>query len=351
MGERKGYVSPLENILKKDVWGKYTKDIKALKKWPYWSLFTKVLSSLNRDALFKSPVHGVGHIERTMLHGAMASMDNGLDFEDTRLLLTCCAYHDTGRVSDWQDASHGRNSAFKLHDLTGADGDDLQMMMAATEAHSRHDADLDRILSSYPVQSMPRCRELALFLKDCDGLDRVRLSDLDAGYLRHPAAAKRVDFAKFLFSLYTKEQELLGMETAKPIDYFHIQLVKNTRDSVNSELSRGKCASETVLSRLGVLMDTDISGLCPSLSCRHGLENNLCGAYTGACAFVDIISGQDGSPRRREFAEQFLKQYKSDVCRNLRPSGIDENDSAHTCAALILDVILFTYKFLNGEGR
>lgn len=350
MKDCKSYVSPLENILKLDVWGKYTKDIRALKRWRYWAMFEKALSGLNREALFQSPVHGVGHIERTMLHGAMAAMDNGLDSHDTRLLLTVCAYHDTGRVSDWLDDAHGRNSAFKLHGLTGAEGDDLQMMMAAVEAHSRNDADMDEILSGYSVESMARCRELALLLKDCDGLDRVRLSDLDTRYLRHPAAVKRADFAKFLFETYTKEQERLGMETAKPMDYFHIQLVKDVRIRVHDELLRGKCASEIVTAQLGALFQTDTAGLHPARSCQSGLEENLCGAYTGACAFVELILPQEGGPRRREFTAEFLKQYRSNVCRELRPSGIGESDPVHTCAALILDVILFTYKFLNGES-
>lgn len=36
-------------------------------------------------------------------------------------------------------------------------------------------------------------------LKDADGLDRVRLRDLDPGYLRHPRAVAMVLFAERLF--------------------------------------------------------------------------------------------------------------------------------------------------------
>ena len=36
-------------------------------------------------------------------------------------------------------------------------------------------------------------------LKDADGLDRVRLGDLDPRYLRHPESKGMVDFAQTLF--------------------------------------------------------------------------------------------------------------------------------------------------------
>jgi len=37
--------------------------------------------------------------------------------------------------------------------------------------------------------------ELTALLKDADGLDRVRINDLDPGYLRHPAAVAMVPLA------------------------------------------------------------------------------------------------------------------------------------------------------------
>lgn len=344
--------SPLENLLKGDVWGEYTKDISALKSWKYWDMFSKMLRDLKREVLFTSPVHGVGHIERTMLHGAMAAMDNSLSWHETKLLLTVCAYHDTGRLSDWLDDSHGKNSAYKLHSITGDEGDNLNMMMAAMEAHSRNDKDMDLILSGYDVCDMEKCRELALYLKDCDGLDRVRLADLDERYLRHSAAVKRVGFAKYLFEIYTEEQKRLGMETAKPIDYFHRNLVKDTRDKVQKLLGGGMNAREIVVSQLGELLDVDISHIQKGQSCKKELTDNICGAYSGAAAFVDAYLTEENesvSNRKREYTELFVKQYKSNICSKMRPSGINDGDSVYTCAALILDVILFTYKYLCGE--
>ena len=40
---------------------------------------------------------------------------------------------------------------------------------------------------------------LTALLKDADGLDRVRLGDLDARYLRHPEARQMTRFAQVLF--------------------------------------------------------------------------------------------------------------------------------------------------------
>jgi hypothetical protein len=40
---------------------------------------------------------------------------------------------------------------------------------------------------------------LICLLKDADGLDRVRLGDLDTSYLRHPEAREMADFAERLY--------------------------------------------------------------------------------------------------------------------------------------------------------
>jgi hypothetical protein len=40
---------------------------------------------------------------------------------------------------------------------------------------------------------------LVALLKDADGLDRVRLGDVDPSYLRHPESHNMIDFAETLF--------------------------------------------------------------------------------------------------------------------------------------------------------
>ncbi len=336
-------ISPMLNILSKDVWENYTSDIAQLKAWRYYGMFESFLKNLNREALFQSPVHGEGHIERTMLHGAFAAMDNELSKEDTQLLLTMCSYHDTGRLSDWLDDAHGLSSTYKLSKLTDLTGDDLEIMKAGIEAHSRADKDMEIVLSGYAVSDIDRTRRLAKFLKDCDGLDRVRLSDLDTKFLRNESAVKRAEFSKFMFDVYTAELEALGWDTGKKKDYFDRELVTGVRDAVQEKLLNGMCAYDIVTSELGRLLETDISNVDEYTSCIS--EKELCGCYKGAVGFLRMYLTDD--KRIAIFSENFLKQYKSNVCGVLRPAGIRENDPVHICAALILDTVLFTYRFLT----
>ena len=336
-------ISPMLNVLNSDVWEEFTDDIAMLKVWEYYGVFEDFLKRLKRDALFQSPVHGEGHIERTMLHGAMAAMDNGFGYEDTCLLLTMCSYHDTGRLSDWLDDAHGLSSTFKLPDLTDFDGELLEIMKAGIEAHSRADKDMDEILKSYNVSDFGRTQKLARFLKDCDGLDRVRLSDLDTKFLRNESSVKRAGFSKFMFDVYTAELERLGRDTGKKREYFDRELVTGVRDAVQGKLFAGKCAYEIVVSELLRLLEKDFSNIAYEVSCVY--EKSLCGCYNGACAFLASYYGDD--KRVRDFSEKFLKQYKSNFCNALRPAGIRENDPAHICAALILDTVLFTYRYIT----
>jgi len=338
-------VSPMMNILSKDVWGDFTCDIDALKSWRFYGIFESFLKNLKREALFQSPVHGEGHIERTMLHGAFAAMDNDLSEEDTHLLLTMCSYHDTGRLSDWLDDAHGLSSTFKLPNLTQYTGEYLEMMKAGIEAHSRADKDMDEILAQYAVTDMDRTRRLAKFLKDSDGLDRVRISDLDTKFLRNEAAVKRAEFSKFMFDVYTKELEALGRDTGKKRDYFEKELVTGVRDAVHNSLLAGKCAYDIVITELCRLLDTDIT-VPDYASCNN--SDSVCGCYLGCMAFLREYLEND-TQRLNEFSDSFLKQYKSNKCGVLRPAGIRENDPVHICAALILDTALFAYRFVTAE--
>ncbi len=216
--------SILQQILADNEWEIFQPLMDRVQQWPYWTDFMDRLAALNREALYVSPVHGEGHIERTMLHGAFCAMEDELSRADTLLLLDACAYHDVGRINDWVDAEHGHRSAQRLGSLTGRSGQELTMLMAAVDAHSRNDNVLEETLTSYAPEDYPRTLLLAQLLKDADGLDRVRIHDLDTRYLRRPASAGRADFALYLFSkyqLYYAKQlpyfnrSALGMQLAK----------------------------------------------------------------------------------------------------------------------------------------
>lgn len=194
--------SPLLTLIEQNDWGKYQPMMDRLAQWQFWPLFLEKLRNLNRDALYESPIHGPGHIERTMLHGAFCAMEEPLCQTGTELLLECCAYHDTGRINDWVDDEHGFRAAQKLEALTGRTGEELQMTMAAVDAHSRSEAMLLPTLEKYGLAASPRALTLAQLLKDSDGLDRVRIWDLDVRYLRREESKKREDFAQYLYERY-----------------------------------------------------------------------------------------------------------------------------------------------------
>ena len=98
-------------------------------------------------------------------------------------------------------------------ELTGRDGEELKMMMAAVDAHSRPERDLEPTLRRYGVADWARSLRLAQLLKDADGLDRVRIWDLDVRHLRREASRAREDFAEYLFEVYQREA---GESTTPP---------------------------------------------------------------------------------------------------------------------------------------
>ncbi|MCD8144751.1 MAG: hypothetical protein LUD79_05365 [Oscillospiraceae bacterium] len=194
--------SILQQLLTDDQWDCFQPLMERIRQWNDWPRFEAALSALKRESLYASRVHGEGHIERTMLHGAFCAMEEGLAWDDTALLLDACAYHDVGRVNDWYDVEHGHRSAQKLGALTGRSGQELVMLMAAVDAHSRPDREMENTLHAYAPEDYARTVRLAQMLKDADGLDRVRIHDLKTEFLRRPASAQRADFALYLYAKY-----------------------------------------------------------------------------------------------------------------------------------------------------
>lgn len=186
-------------------WGEHQPLVDDFLASPWAQALHRALEGLRRDALFQSRIHGPGHIERTLCHGAFCAQAEGLGPEDTRLLLYACAYHDVGRVDDKADDLHGHRSAQRLPELVPLTGEELKMVQAAVDAHARDDAQLLPTLRGYAPEDMARTRVLAELLKDADGLDRVRIWDLNPAYLRREASRKRCAFAKELFRRWQAE--------------------------------------------------------------------------------------------------------------------------------------------------
>jgi len=182
-------------------WGEYAPLMKRLTSWQHWDICLAALRDIKREVLYKSHIHGGGHIERTVLYGSILAMDVCLPPEDLRLLLLCCSYHDIGRVNDLVDDLHGARSAAKAEAITGLSGEELRIVMAAMEYHSVDDRLLEKVMEKHSVTEKDRCVRIAKLLKDADGLDRVRLGLLDVRYLRNPTAPGYKPFAEYVFSL------------------------------------------------------------------------------------------------------------------------------------------------------
>jgi len=185
------------------------------RKSPYYEQLMTAYADLRVDLLYQSGLHGPGHIERVLLLGALIARNEGLSPADARLLLRCCAYHDLGRVDDWEDPEHGARSAsmlaseafaFARQALSTAE---LPILYAAVAAHSRsgkHRCELGERYGVSPAD-FTRYEEIAACLKDADNLDRVRLHDLDPSRLRHEESLALIPLAE---ELYRKYRELAG---------------------------------------------------------------------------------------------------------------------------------------------
>ena len=167
-----------------------------------YAVYEKMMDCLDYGVLFESRVHGVGHIERTLLLGALIAAGEKLNAADAELLMEACAYHDTGRVSDGFDPAHGKRSAEKLKAITGRTGKEADIQRAMITLHSIPKKHREEVFAGYGIRDTERAGRLTDMLKDADGLDRVRINDLDPKFMRTQTARELVDFSWKLFRTY-----------------------------------------------------------------------------------------------------------------------------------------------------
>lgn len=179
-------------------------------KTPYFKYLSKAYEALDTTVLYKSFFHGITHIERVLVLGAMIAWKQALDSEDTKLLLLACSYHDVGRIHDGRDDEHGRRSADMLKTarftqlLDSLTDLEQKILFAMITSHSLNDQRMGFVGHEYRIsdESLSRYLELASCLKDADNLDRVRLRDLDLTHLRHRQSVDLFPFAETLFHFY-----------------------------------------------------------------------------------------------------------------------------------------------------
>lgn len=352
--------SPLAALLRRNEWGTFAPLMARLAEWKHSGIFYAAFENLDRAALFTSAIHGSGHIERVMLLGAVLAMLEDESEDDTALLMDMCSYHDTGRVSDWLDEFHGCRSCYKLEGLTGRGGEELKLIMAGVEAHSRRDDDMDSVIAKHAPENIVRAKQLALLLKDADGLDRVRIGDLDPKFMRTAAAKSLTDFSEYLFKAYSAMQEELGQEPVRR-DMVDRKIMEQMRDHVqNSYFGHDYNCAVTMLTALAQFFETELSPqLLLAANGMHGAGRfgAQCGLVEGALMFLGVYYGGRGADQYEvericnAFAHAFTEKYQSLDCRDLRPGGFNDDDPPHLCAGLTLDAILFTRLFILEKNK
>ena len=146
--------------------------------------------------LHRSTLHGQAHVTRVLIHALRLIEATGF-IEETPRLWAAVYLHDIARKHDGRCSIHGRNGWLRLASLPevqalfrqgGVGDEDYAAIEYAVTIHS----------SGEPSPSDPHYR-LGTLLKDADGLDRVRLGDLNPRMLRHDQARSMVGFAQALF--------------------------------------------------------------------------------------------------------------------------------------------------------
>ena len=145
----------------------------------------------------RSTLHGQAHVARVMVHAFRLIEATGWADEAPRLW-AAVYLHDLARTHDGRCFVHGERAMEKLETLPqlfdlfasgGVTPQDYAAIRTAVVHHCKPQ-ELDRVHEHW---------RLASLLKDADGLDRVRLSDLDPAYLRHEQSREMVVFAERLF--------------------------------------------------------------------------------------------------------------------------------------------------------
>ena len=190
------------DIITKEDWINDYKFFNDFKDSKYFDILLDTYENLNTGILFKSQVHGQGHIERVIFFSLLLAWRYDLDKKDTDIIRYAACLHDTKRVDDGWDIEHGRRAAIESISYANIDKDDINILQAVITAHSIDDNNMEDVMEEYKVDDSDRALFLAKLFKDADGLDRVRINRLDPTYLRNDFSKQIVDFAYILYENY-----------------------------------------------------------------------------------------------------------------------------------------------------
>ena len=165
---------------------------------PEWSSVVRSYEQYSQiagfDSYFERPrsIHGVKHAWRVLFHTLMICELCDLPAPDRELLISAALYHDIGRENDGLCHVHGKRSVEKMAALNLAPTDpmDFATMKFLVTYHCIDDRQAEADLAKVDTAARVRTWRLFGVLKDADGLDRVRINDLDVRYLRNPQSMR-----------------------------------------------------------------------------------------------------------------------------------------------------------------
>ncbi len=173
------------------------------------NLDMKILKKVNehrkyiREDLFieAKGIHGISHAERVMyLALSIAKLENYSE-SDRNILIEASKFHDIGRINNGVCLVHGMLSNRKIDQYKLLDGyskEDIAIIKYIIHNHCIHDMDTQKNIDEFAIKDKERAVRLLMAFKDSDGLDRVRIRDLDSNYLRIASSKKLVDLAESL---------------------------------------------------------------------------------------------------------------------------------------------------------
>jgi HD superfamily phosphodiesterase len=159
---------------------------------------------INSD-MFREGTHGIEHLYRVLLIvRKICSLDHFPD-RNKELLEFCALFHDIGRIHDEHDEFHGFRSTKKLdeNEYFGLSALNVPLTRYIIENHCIHDDIAYANIRKYKVADSEEALLLIRAFKDSDNLDRVRLGDFDASYLRLPVSHQLIPYAYEIYQNHT----------------------------------------------------------------------------------------------------------------------------------------------------
>jgi alpha-ketoglutarate-dependent taurine dioxygenase len=132
-------------------------------------------------------IHGMNHARRVLFFAELLAALEDLPETERDILATAAVYHDIGRTNDGVDYEHGYAS-FKKAEQFGLirmeNTEDYRTVKYLIAEHCIRDKDAFALVMNYGLENPEGGKRLLKFFKDADGLDRVRINDLNPAYLR-----------------------------------------------------------------------------------------------------------------------------------------------------------------------